>query len=188
PGVARDRLEFREVKRVRGERAVEARPAGRRVAVVEEGGRAEEPFLAHLPLVGARRQVGVGLPGSRPFDAWVTDIALHRFNLVSYATIGKSRFYRSMMAVTPMPPAVQTEISPRPDPRVASSLASVPTIRAPVAANGWPTATEPPLTLSLARSIEPSGAASPSRSRQNLSDSQALSVQSTCAAKASWIS
>ena len=38
------------------------------------------------------------------------------------------------------------------------------TIRPPVAANGWPAASEPPLTLSLSRSIAPSGASRPSRS------------------------
>jgi len=57
-----------------------------------------------------------------------------------------------------MPPAVQTVTRPRPLPRAASSFASVPTSRAPVAANGWPIATLPPLTLSFARSIEPSAA------------------------------
>jgi hypothetical protein len=93
-----------------------------------------------------------------------------------------------MIAVTPMPPAVHTEMSPRPDPRSSRSLASVATMRAPVAANGWPTATLLPLTLSFARSIAPSGRSSPSRSRQNFSYSQAFSVHSTCAAKASWIS
>ena len=35
-----------------------------------------------------------------------------------------------------MPPAVQTEISPRPEPFSPSSFASAPTMRAPVAANG----------------------------------------------------
>ena len=62
------------------------------------------------------------------------------------------------------------------------------TIRPPVAANGWPAASEEPLTLSLARSIEPSGASRPSRSLQKIGSSQALSVASTCEANASWIS
>ena len=35
-------------------------------------------------------------------------------------------------------------------------------MRAPVAANGWPTASEEPLTLILARSMAPSGASLPS--------------------------
>ena len=46
----------------------------------------------------------------------------------------------------------------RPEPRSASCLASVATMRAPVAANGWPSATLEPLGLIFARSIEPSGA------------------------------
>ena len=44
--------------------------------------------------------------------------------------------HRSKIAVTPIPPAVQIEINPRPEPFCASSFASVATIRAPVAANG----------------------------------------------------
>ncbi len=44
--------------------------------------------------------------------------------------------YLSTIAVTPIPPAVQMEISPRPLPRAASSFASVARMRAPVAANG----------------------------------------------------
>ena len=39
----------------------------------------------------------------------------------------------------------------------ASSLASTLTIRPPVAANGWPAASEEPFTLSLARSIAERG-------------------------------
>ena len=61
-------------------------------------------------------------------------------------------------------------------------------MRPPVAANGWPAASDEPLTLSLVRSMAPSGASRPSRSRQNSSSSQAASVESTVAAKASWIS
>ena len=63
------------------------------------------------------------------------------------------------MAVTPIPPAVHTEISPRLAlASFASSLARLATMRVPVAANGWPIATLPPFTLSLARSMLPSGA------------------------------
>ncbi len=61
-------------------------------------------------------------------------------------------------------------------------------MRPPVAANGWAAASEPPLTLSLSRSIEPSGLSRPSFSLQKDGSSQAASVQSTWAAKASWIS
>src|SRR5260221_690075 len=92
---------------------------------------------------------------------------------------------RSTMAVTPMPPAVHTEISPRrARASLARSFASAARMRPPVAAKGWPRATLPPLTLILAGSMAPSGARRPSRSRQNSGDSQAFSVHSIGAAKA----
>src|SRR5688572_20628937 len=100
----------------------------------------------------------------------------------------RGRHAASRIAVTPMPPAVHTEIKPRPRPRSRRSFASVARIRVPVAAKGWPTATLPPLLLSLPRSIDPMARSRPSRSRQNFSDSQAFSVTSVCAANASWIS
>lgn len=46
------------------------------------------------------------------------------------------RIHRSMMAVTPCPPAAQIDTSPRPDPCSDNSFARVPTILPPVAANG----------------------------------------------------
>src|SRR5204862_2153684 len=100
----------------------------------------------------------------------------------------KVEAHRSRIATTPWPPAAQIEIRPRPEPFSASIFASEATMRPPVAANGCPAASEPPLTLSLSRSMEPSGLSSPRRSRQNSSDSHALSVVSTCEANASWIS
>ena len=78
-----------------------------------------------------------------------------------------TRHAASRIAVTPMPPAVHTEIKPRPRPRCCKSFASAPTSRVPVAANGWPTATLPPFTLSFARSIDPIARSRPSLSRQN---------------------
>src|SRR5579864_2964453 len=96
---------------------------------------------------------------------------------------------RSTIAVTPMPPAVQTEIRPRlAEESPARSLARVARMRVPVAAKGWPSATLPPFTVSLLRSTAPSGPSSLSTSRQYSGVSHALSVHSTCAAKASWIS
>src|SRR5207253_235420 len=93
---------------------------------------------------------------------------------------------RSRIAVTPMPPAVQADSSPRlARASPARILASVARIRVPVAANGCPMPTLPPFTLSLARSMLPSGAGNPSTSRQYSRDSQALSVHSSCAANAS---
>src|SRR5205814_1513060 len=86
---------------------------------------------------------------------------------------------RSRIAATPIPPAVQIEMSPRPEPRSASCFASPATMRAPVAPNGWPTATLPPFGFILPRLIEPRGCVRLSRVRQYSSDSQAFSVQST---------
>ena len=59
------------------------------------------------------------------------------------------------MATTPWPPAAQMLITPRPLPSSCSCLARPATMRPPVAANGWAAASEPPLTLSFVRSIEP---------------------------------
>jgi hypothetical protein len=47
-----------------------------------------------------------------------------------------ARDERSTIATTPCPPAAQIETSARPEPRSASSLATVARIRPPVAANG----------------------------------------------------
>src|SRR6185312_5467028 len=87
----------------------------------------------------------------------------------------------SRIAVTPWPPAAQMEIRPRTGLPVsfffsASCLASWATMRPPVAANGWPAASDEPLTFSLDRSIEPSGASRPRRPLQYSGDSQAASV------------
>src|SRR3546814_20988859 len=69
----------------------------------------------------------------------------------------RSAILRSTMATTAMPPAVHTEIRARPLPFSFSNLAAVAMMRAQVAANGWPTASDEPTTLSLLRSILPSG-------------------------------
>ena len=87
-----------------------------------------------------------------------------------------------------LPPAVQIEINTRPWPFSFSSFAAVAAIRAPVAANGWPAASDEPLTLSLVLSMAPSAASRPNRSLQYSSDSHAASVASTTEANASWIS
>src|SRR3954462_14170443 len=87
----------------------------------------------------------------------------------------------SRVATTPWPAAAQMLITPRPLPSSLSCLARPATIRPPVAANGGGAATppppvegtggapagEPPLTLSLERSIGPSGFLRPSFSAQN---------------------
>src|SRR3954452_22665478 len=92
-------------------------------------------------------------------------------------------FYRSRIAVTPIPPAAQIEMRPRPEPFSASCFASVATMRAPVAAKGWPRATLEPFGFIFARSIGPS-APRLSLLRHQVSDSHAFSVHSTWAAKA----
>jgi hypothetical protein len=58
--------------------------------------------------------------------------------LVGYRNrpIPDSNYLASIMAVMPMPPAVHTEINPRPLPFCCSNFAIVATILAPVAANG----------------------------------------------------
>src|SRR5690606_2030969 len=71
----------------------------------------------------------------------------------------------SMIAATPIPPAVQIEIRPRP-PFSPSSFASNAAMRPPVAAKGWPTARDEPFTLIFVRSIAPSGDSLPRRALQ----------------------
>jgi hypothetical protein len=56
-----------------------------------------------------------------------------------------------------------------------------------VAAKGCPTAMEPPITLVRSQSTSPSGPGRPSRSAQAW-EPQAWTLESTCAANASWIS
>src|SRR3954471_17356983 len=54
----------------------------------------------------------------------------------------------SRIATMPWPPAAQMEIRPRlPGPASCSCLAREATMRPPVAANGWPAASDEPLTL-----------------------------------------
>jgi len=72
------RREFREVEGPRLQRPGELGPAGGRMAVVEESRRPEEALLAHLPLVGALRQVAVRLPRSGALDARNRDVTFHR--------------------------------------------------------------------------------------------------------------
>src|ERR1700704_2035917 len=97
--------------------------------------------------------------------------------------------HRSTIAVTPIPPAVHAEISPRfALGSFARILANVLTMRVPVAAKGCPIAILPPVTLSFERSTLPSGADKPRTSRQYSGDSHAFSVHNTWAANASCIS
>src|SRR5690554_3277687 len=61
---------------------------------------------------------------------------LRRFSQSVKAYSGFRLIYRSKIAVMPWPPAAQIEIRPLPLPFSSRSLASVATIRPPVAANG----------------------------------------------------
>ncbi len=69
PGTGRPGRQLRQVERTRTQRTLELGPARRRVPMVEERGRAEEPFLAHLAFVRAFGQVAVRLPRGNAFDA-----------------------------------------------------------------------------------------------------------------------
>ena len=70
-----------------------------------------------------------------------------------------SRLIRSMMIAGAMPPPAHIVTNPRCKPRRSSSSSTVPISIAPVAPIGWPSAIEPPLTLTFSRSR--------SRSRMN---------------------
>src|SRR5690606_30341128 len=98
----------------------------------------------------------------------------------------------SRVAAAPRPPAAHTEMRARAGRPVsaffwASIFAVEARMRPPVAAKGWPAASEEPSTLSLLRSTEPKAPSRPRRSRQKVSSSQAASAHSTVEAKASWI-
>ncbi len=69
PGARGPRGELGEVEGPRLQRSGEPRPAGGRVAVVEERGGPEEALLAHLALVRALGQIAVRLTRGGPFDA-----------------------------------------------------------------------------------------------------------------------
>ena len=127
----------------------EAAPAAASIAATDRPAAAKNPTPTSSPEVLPQR----GKRSRYPATSSRSDVLRCR----GYAARRISAALRlSMMAATPMPPAVHTEISPRP-PCSASSLARLPTMRAPVAANGWPKARLEPLTLSLARSMAPSG-------------------------------
>ena len=63
------RRQLRQVERTRAQWTLELDPARRRVPMVEERGRAEEPFLAHLAFIRAFGQVAVRLPRGNALDA-----------------------------------------------------------------------------------------------------------------------
>src|SRR5215469_11156903 len=106
--------------------------------------------------------------------------SLHLFDFDCHHT-------RSRMIAAPRPPAAQTVHSAVLRLLRLSSPNACRTTRAPVAANGWPRAIEPPLTLSLVRSTSPSGAARPIFFA-NSKEAKACRFDATCDANASCIS
>src|SRR5438094_454808 len=89
---------------------------------------------------------------------------------------GSGHQRRSSTIAKPMPPCAQIESNPNCTSRRAISLASVVTMRAPVAPKGCPIAIEPPITLMISGSISQPNARHPCR------------FESTCAANASCTS
>src|SRR5260370_12498683 len=72
-----DGVDLGEVEGARTQRSLPARPAGRRMSVVELGRGAEEPLLPHLALIGAGRQIGMSLARGDALDAREGDAVLH---------------------------------------------------------------------------------------------------------------
>src|SRR6267143_4685356 len=92
-------------------------------------------------------------------------------------------------ATVPSPPSAQMLTTARLPPGIAaSSFTACERMRAPVAPNGWPSATEPPWGLSRSHGNLPRFASTPAFSRRKLALSNAATLHSTCAANASWIS
>src|SRR5437773_3858588 len=92
------------------------------------------------------------------------------------AECGSRHQRRSRTMAKPMPPCAQIDSRPNCASRRAISLASVVTMRPPVAPNGWPMAIEPPITLIRSSLISHPLAAHP------------WMFESTCAANASCTS
>src|SRR5438270_283399 len=97
-------------------------------------------------------------------------------------------YVRSRTQAAPRPPAAQMEISAVFLPFSSSSRSAWCTRRAPVAAKGWPRAMLPPRGFSFSSGTSPMGSAPPRCSSANFFELQAWRLESTCAAKASWIS
>src|SRR5712691_12341701 len=92
-------------------------------------------------------------------------------------------------ATVPSPPSAQMLTTARlPLGIAASSFTAWESIRAPVAPNGWPSATEPPWGLSRSQGNLPRSASTPAFRRRKSRLSSAATLHSTCAANASWIS
>src|SRR5690606_3113847 len=101
---------------------------------------------------------------------------------------GSLHHARSRTTAAASPPAAQRVTRPNCPPRRRSSLRVLRTISPPGAAKGCPSATEPPLTLSLSSSTAPTGSERPSFSAAKRRECQAWRIESTTAAKASCTS
>src|SRR5439155_6434746 len=126
--------------------------------------------------------------GAQRVRALARDIHQQQRDAVLSDIDAKRAHVRSRMTAAPRPPAAQTEISAVFLPFSSSSRSAWCTIRAPVAANGWPSAILPPRGLIFSSGISPIGCAPPRCSSANFFDAQACRFERTCAAKASWIS
>src|SRR5258706_408268 len=92
-------------------------------------------------------------------------------------------------ATVPSPPPAKMPTPARLPPGIeASSFTACERMRAPVAPNGWPSATEPPCGLSRSKGNLPGSKSTPTFSRRKLELSKAARLHSTCAENASWIS
>src|SRR5258706_255078 len=92
-------------------------------------------------------------------------------------------------ATVPSPPSAQMLTTARlPLGIAASSFSACERMRAPVAPNGWPRATEPPFGLSRSKGNLPGSKSTPTFSRRKLALSKAARLHSTWAENASWIS
>src|SRR5882672_5366166 len=92
-------------------------------------------------------------------------------------------------ATVPSPPSAQMLTTARlPLGIAASSFTACERMRAPVAPNGWPSATEPPCGLSRSSGNLPGSKSTPTLSRRKAALSKAATLHRTCAEKASWIS
>ena len=124
------------------------RRVGAQLGQHPRGGLGHAPGAAEQHAPAHRRTTALQLDRLRQPDLASPTVARDRQPHQLRVAIAHARYF-SRIATTPWPPAAQIEITPRPPPRSFSAFASEATIRPPVAANGCPAASEPPLTLSL---------------------------------------
>src|SRR5882672_6499640 len=94
-------------------------------------------------------------------------------------TLRKAHDAASTTTAAPRPPAAEAVARPRPPPRRRSSCRTVLTMRAPVAASGWPMAIEPPWMLKRSMSTSPIDSLRPSCSAENFFDANIFKLHRT---------